>query len=176
MIKFAVFKLGTLRRLDLSSRGGTPRLTPPDSPPRLATGVTPKRLSSPLSPRRHSISVATTKNMSDNRSGIFSSIPPTRNNSMASSFDTSEPTVQILFMVFLGSIWNHTNLDLFLPEKNELNLLISNVFSRSVAWVAGPPRAYLQGSSSSSSARAGTWTFFSWWCSGGSWWFEVARG
>ncbi|KAK8928216.1 hypothetical protein KSP39_PZI017314 [Platanthera zijinensis] len=87
-----VFKLGTLRRLDLSSRGGTPRLTPPGSPPRLATGVTPKRLSRPLSPRRHSISVATTKNMSDNRSGIFSSIPPTRNNSMASPFDTSEPT------------------------------------------------------------------------------------
>ncbi|KAK8964384.1 Actin-1 [Platanthera guangdongensis] len=44
------------------------------------------------------------------------------------------------------------------------------------SWVAGLPHASLQGSSSSSSARAETWAFSGWWCSGGSWWLAVAPG
>ncbi|THU56952.1 hypothetical protein C4D60_Mb11t22630 [Musa balbisiana] len=55
----------------LTSLGSTPRLTPPGSPP-----------------RRHSISVATTRNMFEERSSVFSSLPSSHHNSMSSPFDT----------------------------------------------------------------------------------------
>lgn len=55
----------------LASLGSTPRLTPPGSPP-----------------RRHSISVATTRNMFEERSSVFSSLPSSHHNSMSSPFDT----------------------------------------------------------------------------------------
>ncbi|URD81495.1 hypothetical protein MUK42_05209 [Musa troglodytarum] len=55
----------------LASLGSTPRLTPPGSPP-----------------RRHSISVANTRNMFEERSSVFSSLPSSHHNSMSSPFDT----------------------------------------------------------------------------------------
>ncbi|KAJ8511569.1 hypothetical protein OPV22_002003 [Ensete ventricosum] len=55
----------------LASLGSTPRLTPPGSPP-----------------RRHSISLATTRNMFEERSSVFSSLPSSHHNSISSPFDT----------------------------------------------------------------------------------------
>ncbi|WOL03194.1 hypothetical protein Cni_G11914 [Canna indica] len=59
----------------LLSLGSTPRLTPPGSPP-----------------RRHSISVASTRNIFEERSSIFSSLPSSHHNSMSSPFDAGTPT------------------------------------------------------------------------------------
>ncbi|XP_028550326.1 uncharacterized protein At4g15545 isoform X2 [Dendrobium catenatum] len=83
---------GTLRGFDLPSHGGTPRLTPPGSPPKITVGLTSKRLSRPISPRRHSISVTSTRNMVDDRSGMFSSMPATQNSSITSPFDAGAQT------------------------------------------------------------------------------------
>ncbi|KAH0471143.1 hypothetical protein IEQ34_000866 [Dendrobium chrysotoxum] len=90
--KFAASKHGALRGFDLPSHGGTPRLTPPGSPPKITVGLTSKRLSRPISPRRHSISVTSTRNMVDDRSGMFSSMPATQHSSITSPFDTGAQT------------------------------------------------------------------------------------
>lgn len=63
----------------LSSLSGTPRLTPPGSPP-----------------RRHSISVATTRNIFDDRSSIFSSLPSSHQSSVSSPFDPVSQTGRFL--------------------------------------------------------------------------------
>ncbi|KAL1543170.1 hypothetical protein AAHA92_20179 [Salvia divinorum] len=70
----------------LVSQNSTPRLTPPASPPSLSASVSPSRTPKPLSPRRqrHSISIASTRGLYDDRSSGFSSMPPSQFSSMSS--------------------------------------------------------------------------------------------
>ncbi|KAJ0979682.1 hypothetical protein J5N97_015156 [Dioscorea zingiberensis] len=74
----------------LASHSTTPSLTPPRSPPRHSATRSPTRLSNPVSPRRHSISFSSSRNMFDERSSIYSSLPSSTHSSMSSPFD-SEP-------------------------------------------------------------------------------------
>ncbi|KAL6960209.1 hypothetical protein U1Q18_045765, partial [Sarracenia purpurea var. burkii] len=68
----------------LASQTTTPRFTPSGSPPSLSASVSPTRTSKPASPRRHSISFATTRGVSDDRSSVFSSVPSSQHSSMSS--------------------------------------------------------------------------------------------
>ncbi|KAK1277261.1 hypothetical protein QJS04_geneDACA003336 [Acorus gramineus] len=75
--------------LRIASPNSTPRLTPPGSPPRLSAARSPTKLSKAVSPRRHSISFATSRNMFEDRSSMYSSMPTSRHNMMTSPFDTA---------------------------------------------------------------------------------------
>ncbi|OAY71425.1 Uncharacterized protein ACMD2_16692 [Ananas comosus] len=92
-----------------TSLGGTPRLTPPDSPP-----------------RRHSISFATTRNMFDERSSIFSSLPTSHHSSMISPFDTGSQTGRTRvdgkeFFRQVRSRLSYEHFSAFLSNVKELN-------------------------------------------------------
>ncbi|MQM04849.1 hypothetical protein Taro_037649 [Colocasia esculenta] len=77
----------------LASQTSTPRLTPPDSPTRHSAAGSPTKLSKPTSPRRHSISVfSNARNVFDERSSFFSSLPSSHHSSMTSPFDTGAHT------------------------------------------------------------------------------------
>ncbi|XP_043710970.1 uncharacterized protein At4g15545-like isoform X2 [Telopea speciosissima] len=82
----------TSQGLLLASQSSTPRLTPPGSPPSLSASVSPTIISKPVSPRRHSISFSSTRGMLDDRSAIFSSVPPSHHSSMTSSADIGSQT------------------------------------------------------------------------------------
>ncbi|XP_038708339.1 uncharacterized protein At4g15545 isoform X2 [Tripterygium wilfordii] len=69
----------------LASQTSTPRLTPPGSPPSLSASGSPSRTSKPVSPRRHSMSFATSRGFFDDRSSLFSSLPPSQHGSISSS-------------------------------------------------------------------------------------------
>ncbi|XP_030473851.2 uncharacterized protein At4g15545-like [Syzygium oleosum] len=69
----------------LASQTSTPRLTPPGSPPSLSASVSPTRTSKPASPRRNAMSFSTSRGVFDERSSIFSSVPPGHQGSIASS-------------------------------------------------------------------------------------------
>ncbi|KAI6683917.1 hypothetical protein NL676_029830 [Syzygium grande] len=69
----------------LASQSSTPRLTPPGSPPSLSASVSPTRTSKPASPRRNAMSFSTSRGVFDERSSIFSSVPPGHHGSIASS-------------------------------------------------------------------------------------------
>ncbi|KAK1318561.1 Uncharacterized protein QJS10_CPB04g00752 [Acorus calamus] len=75
--------------LRIASHNSTPKLTPPGSPPRLSAARSPTKLSKAVSPRRHSISFATSRNMFEDRSSMYSSMPTSRHNMMTSPFDTA---------------------------------------------------------------------------------------
>ncbi|KAL1548532.1 hypothetical protein AAHA92_16751 [Salvia divinorum] len=77
----------------LASQNSTPRLTPPGSPPSLSASVSPPRTPKPLSPRRqrHSISITSTRGLYDDRSSVFSSLPPSQFSSMSSMESGSQP-------------------------------------------------------------------------------------
>ncbi|KAG6432193.1 hypothetical protein SASPL_103767 [Salvia splendens] len=77
----------------LASQNSTPRLTPPGSPPSLSASGSPYRTPKPLSPRRqrHSISVASTRGLYDDRSSVFSSLPSSQFSSMSSMESGSQP-------------------------------------------------------------------------------------
>ncbi|KAG6431129.1 hypothetical protein SASPL_109204 [Salvia splendens] len=77
----------------LASQNSTPRLTPPGSPPSLSASVSPSRTPQPLSPRRqrHSISITSTRGLYDDRSSVFSSLPPSQFSSMSSMESRSQP-------------------------------------------------------------------------------------
>ncbi|XP_020086116.1 uncharacterized protein At4g15545 isoform X1 [Ananas comosus] len=92
-----------------TSLGGTPRLTPPDSPP-----------------RRHSISFATTRNMFDERSSIFSSLPTSHHSSMTSPFDMGSQTGRTRvdgkeFFRQVRSRLSYEHFSAFLSNVKELN-------------------------------------------------------
>ncbi|KAF8387959.1 hypothetical protein HHK36_026625 [Tetracentron sinense] len=76
---------GISHHLLLASQTSTPHLTPPGSPPSLSASVSPTRMSKPTSPRRHSISISSTRGMFDDKSSIFSSLPPSHHSSKSSS-------------------------------------------------------------------------------------------
>lgn len=85
-------KQGIPYGLQLPSLTTTPRLTPPGSPPRLTAALSPPKVSKPVSPRRHSIAISSTRNMFEERSSMFSSMPPGHHSTMTSPFDTgSQP-------------------------------------------------------------------------------------
>ncbi|XP_074563629.1 uncharacterized protein At4g15545 [Curcuma longa] len=93
----------------LSSLGGTPRLTPPGSPP-----------------RRHSISVATTRNMFDDRSSVFSSLPASHQSSVSSPFDPVSQTGRTRvdgkeFFRQVRSRLSYEQFSAFLSNVKELN-------------------------------------------------------
>ncbi|KAK3440956.1 uncharacterized protein At4g15545-like [Eucalyptus grandis] len=69
----------------LASQTSTPRLTPPGSPPSLSASVSPTRTSKPPSPRRNAMSFSTSRGMFDERSSIYSSVPPGHHGSITSS-------------------------------------------------------------------------------------------
>ncbi|KAK1295112.1 Uncharacterized protein QJS10_CPA16g01444 [Acorus calamus] len=75
--------------LRIAYHNSTPRITPPGSPPRLSAARSPMKLSKAVSPRRHSISFATSRNMFEDRSSMYSSMPTSRHNMMTSPFDTA---------------------------------------------------------------------------------------
>ncbi|XP_024027506.1 uncharacterized protein At4g15545 isoform X1 [Morus notabilis] len=60
----------------LASQTSTPRFTPPASPPSFSASVSPTRMSKPASPRRHAMSFSTSRGVFDDRSSVFSSVPP----------------------------------------------------------------------------------------------------
>ncbi|XP_057771884.1 uncharacterized protein At4g15545 [Salvia miltiorrhiza] len=70
----------------LASQNSTPRLTPPGSPPSLSASVSPSRTPKPVSPRRqrHSIAITSTRGLYEDRSSVFSSLPPSQFSSMSS--------------------------------------------------------------------------------------------
>lgn len=85
-------KQGIPYGLQLPSLTTTPRLTPPGSPPRLTAALSPPKVSKTVSPRRHSIAISSTRNMFEERSSMFSSMPPGHHSMMTSPFDTgSQP-------------------------------------------------------------------------------------
>lgn len=69
----------------LASQTSTPRFTPPGSPPSLSASVSPTRTSKPPSPRRNAMSFSTSRGMFDERSSIYSSVPPGHHGSITSS-------------------------------------------------------------------------------------------
>ncbi|XP_048136162.1 uncharacterized protein At4g15545 isoform X2 [Rhodamnia argentea] len=69
----------------LASQTSTPRLTPPGSPPSLSASVSPARTSKPGSPRWNAMSFSTSRGMFDERSSIFSSLPPGHHGSISGS-------------------------------------------------------------------------------------------
>ncbi|XP_047946977.1 uncharacterized protein At4g15545-like isoform X2 [Salvia hispanica] len=77
----------------LASQNSTPRLTPPGSPPSLSASVSPSRTPQPLSPRRqrHSIAITSTRGLYNDRSSVFSSLPPSQFSSMSSMESRSQP-------------------------------------------------------------------------------------
>ncbi|XP_008809285.2 uncharacterized protein At4g15545 [Phoenix dactylifera] len=93
----------------LTSRGSTPRLTPPDSPP-----------------RRHSISFSTTRNLFDERSSIFSSLPSSHHHSLSSPFDPGAQTGRTRvdgkeFFRQVRSRLSYEQFNAFLANVKELN-------------------------------------------------------
>ncbi|KAF3783816.1 Uncharacterized protein EJ110_NYTH28974 [Nymphaea thermarum] len=65
----ATSRQGISSGLLLASHGGTPKLTPPDSPTRFSASVSPTRTSKPVSPpRRHSISFSSMRHSLDSSS------------------------------------------------------------------------------------------------------------
>ncbi|XP_010938868.1 uncharacterized protein At4g15545 isoform X2 [Elaeis guineensis] len=93
----------------LTSRGSTPRFTPPDSPP-----------------RRHSISFSTTRNLFDERSSIFSSMPSSHHNSFSSPFDMGAQTGRTRvdgkeFFRQVRSRLSYEQFSAFLANVKELN-------------------------------------------------------
>lgn len=91
-VEMEALKYGASHGPLLASYSSTPRLTPPDSPTRLSASVSPTRLSKPASPRRHSISFSTSRNMFDDRSSIFSSMPSSHHSSLSGSLDSGSQT------------------------------------------------------------------------------------
>lgn len=81
-------KQGIPYGLQIPSLTATPRLTPPGSPPRLTAALSPPKVSKSVSPRRHSIAIASTRNMFEERSSMFSSMPPGHHSVMTSPFET----------------------------------------------------------------------------------------
>ncbi|KAF8038177.1 hypothetical protein BT93_B0898 [Corymbia citriodora subsp. variegata] len=69
----------------LASQTSTPRLTPPGSPPSLSATVSPTRTSKPPSPRRNAMSFSTSRGMFDDRSSVYSSVPPGHHGSISGS-------------------------------------------------------------------------------------------
>ncbi|OAY55906.1 uncharacterized protein At4g15545 isoform X1 [Manihot esculenta] len=80
-----VSRPGISHRILLASQTSTPRFTPPGSPPSFSASVSPTRTSKPVSPRRHSMSFSTSRGMPDDRSSMFSSLPPSQHGSMSST-------------------------------------------------------------------------------------------
>ncbi|XP_072985800.1 uncharacterized protein At4g15545 isoform X2 [Typha latifolia] len=110
----------------LISYGGTPRLTPPDSPPRAIASGSPPRPSKPISPRRHSISFSATRNMFDERSSIYSSFPSSHHSSMTSPFETGSQTGRTKvdgkeFFRQVRSRLSYEQFSAFLANVKELN-------------------------------------------------------
>ncbi|KAA0049425.1 uncharacterized protein E6C27_scaffold171G006740 [Cucumis melo var. makuwa] len=69
----------------LASQTSTPRLTPHGSPSSLSASGSPKRTSKPVSPGRHSMSFSTSRNISGDRSSVYSSAPSSHYVSISSS-------------------------------------------------------------------------------------------
>lgn len=76
----------------LASYNSTPRLTPPISPPTLSATASPTRRSKPGSPRRHSISFASSRGVFEERTSVFSSLPPSHHSSISGSVDMGSQT------------------------------------------------------------------------------------
>lgn len=96
-------------RIQLASQGSTPRFTPPDSPP-----------------RRHSISFSSARNLFDERSSIFSSLPPGHRISLTSPFDTGGQTGRARvdgkeFFRQVRSRLSYEQFSAFLANVKELN-------------------------------------------------------
>ncbi|XP_050218082.1 uncharacterized protein At4g15545 isoform X2 [Mercurialis annua] len=108
----------------LASQINTPRFTPPGSPPSLSASVSPTRTSKPVSPRRHSMSFSVSRPMPDDRSSIFSSIPPSQHSSMSS--DTGSQTARTRvdgkeFFRQVRSRLSYAQFSEFLANVKELN-------------------------------------------------------
>nr|CAD1844553.1 unnamed protein product [Ananas comosus var. bracteatus] len=85
-----------------------------------------KAYSSRLPPRRHSISFATARNMFDERSSIFSSLPTSHHSSMTSPFDTGSQTGRTRvdgkeFFRQVRSRLSYEHFSAFLSNVKELN-------------------------------------------------------
>lgn len=86
------YKQGMSYGIRLPSMSTTPRLTPPGSPPRLTAALSPPKISKSMSPRRHSIAISGARNVLDERSSVFSSMPSSHQSTMTSPFDAgSQP-------------------------------------------------------------------------------------
>lgn len=83
-------KPGLPHGLLLASQTSTPRLTPPGSPPSYSATASPTKTSKPGSPRRHAMSFSTSRGMTDGRSSMFSSMPPSSYGSMTGSDKTGK--------------------------------------------------------------------------------------
>ncbi|PIA44698.1 hypothetical protein AQUCO_01700355v1 [Aquilegia coerulea] len=86
------YRYGTSQGPLLASYSSTPRLTPPITPPTLSAAATPTRRSKPGSPRRHSISFANSRGVYEDRTSVFSSLPPSHHSSISSSMDMASQT------------------------------------------------------------------------------------
>ncbi|KAJ3687596.1 hypothetical protein LUZ61_016760 [Rhynchospora tenuis] len=109
----------------LASQGGTPRLTPPDSPTRASASGSPTRSFRASSPRRHSIAITSTRNMYDDRSSLFSSMP-SHHSSMTSPFDAANQTGRTRvdgkeFFRQVRSRLSYEQFSAFLANVKELN-------------------------------------------------------
>ncbi|KAF3336956.1 hypothetical protein FCM35_KLT19542 [Carex littledalei] len=107
----------------LASQGATPRMTPPDSPTRVSASGSPTRTFRSSSPRRHSIAV--TRNMYDDRSSLYSSLP-SHHSSMTSPFDTANQTGRTRvdgkeFFRQVRSRLSYEQFSAFLANVKELN-------------------------------------------------------
>lgn len=98
----------------LASQTSTPRLTPPGSPPSYSATASPTKTSKPVSPRRHAMSFSTSRGMMDDRSSIFSSMPPSSYGSMTGS-ETGSHTgkLNIRFEVINAHNFHFINLILY---------------------------------------------------------------
>ncbi|OVA04407.1 hypothetical protein BVC80_1395g128 [Macleaya cordata] len=85
-------RYGTSQGPLLVSYNSTPRLTPPGSPPSFSAAASPRITSKPVSPRRHSISFPSTRGMFDDRSSLYSSMPPSYQSSISSSPEMGSQT------------------------------------------------------------------------------------
>lgn len=106
LLSLAVARPGMSHGFLLTSQTSTPRLTPPGSPPILSASVSPTRTSKPASPRRNAMSFSTSRGMLDERSSIFSSLPPGHHGSISSAESgshTGKPTGIKLCTQFHGS-------------------------------------------------------------------------
>ncbi|CAK7332919.1 unnamed protein product [Dovyalis caffra] len=106
-----------------ASQTSTPRLTPPGSPPSFSASVSPTRTSKSVSPKRHSMSFSVARSM-DDRSSVFSSLPPSQHSSMSSDTGSQAGRTRVDGKEFFRQVrtrLSYEQFGAFLANVKELN-------------------------------------------------------
>ncbi|GAV63365.1 hypothetical protein CFOL_v3_06883 [Cephalotus follicularis] len=114
----AASRPGISHGLLLASQTSTPRLTPPGSPPSLSASVSPTRS------RRHSVSVATSRGILDDRSSIYSSMSSSSYSSISSDAGSQTGRTRVDGKEFFRQVRSRLSYEqfaAFLANVKELN-------------------------------------------------------